>query len=411
MQASPARTDTVPMTGRRQSEPVKARVRVILGVSDPVGVPPVPEPPEPEPPVPPVPSVPEPPVPSVPVPPVPTGAAVVVGVVVAGTAVVVVVGLPAIVAQPVLVIVLLMRVTASVLASSRPSTTAVEPSEIDSCAMTVPTKFERWAMIVVPIDRTGDRVSEPSTSPPSCGSFEEFEANLAAVRGRITAAAERAGRDVAEIRLLPVTKTLDDQRIEWAARAGVRLVGENKAQEARSKDELFTRLDLQWAMIGHLQTNKIRHVVGAAVELHSLDRIELAEKLDRRLQTEGTSLDVFIQVNSSGEQSKFGLEPDAVVDFARAILGMDTLRVRGLMTLAVNSPDRALVGRCFDTMCTLRDRLQQELPEPEHYAELSMGMSGDYELAIEHGATTVRVGQALFGARATPDAHYWPPAT
>ncbi len=255
-----------------------------------------------------------------------------------------------------------------------------------------------------------DTPTTPPT-PPSCASYDELRANLAEVQARIARAAERVDRDPAEVRLLPVTKTLDDQRIEWVAQAGTELVGENKAQEARSKAGLFERTGLRWAMIGHLQTNKIRDVVGSAAELHSLDRLELAEKLERRLQAEGASLDVFIQVNSSGEQSKFGLEPDAVVDFARSILPLHSLRVRGLMTLAANTPDRAAVGRCFDTMTALRERLRQELPDPECYAELSMGMSGDYELAVEHGATTVRVGQAIFGARATPDSHYWPPST
>ena len=249
----------------------------------------------------------------------------------------------------------------------------------------------------------------PPSPHPSCASFDELQANLTDVQRRIAAAAQRVGRDAAEVRLIPVTKTLDDQRIEWAARAGVELVGENKAQEARDKRSLFERLDLRWAMIGHLQTNKVRYVVGSAVELHSLDRLELAEQLERRLQRDGRSLDVFIQVNSSGEPSKFGLEPDAVVDFARSILPMHALRVRGLMTLATNSPDRDIVARCFETMVALRERLRDEMPDPERYAELSMGMSGDYELAVEHGATSVRVGQAIFGARPTPDAQYWPP--
>lgn len=249
----------------------------------------------------------------------------------------------------------------------------------------------------------------PQPRYPACRSLEELQHNLDDVRGRIAAAAARADRDPAEIRLIPVTKTLDDRRIEWAATAGMSLVGENKAQEARGKHELFERLDIGWAMIGHLQTNKIRDVVGSAVELHSLDRLDLAEKLDRRLQSAGAGLDVFIQVNSSGEQSKYGLAPDSVLDFARSILPMHSLRVRGLMTLALNSPEPELVGRCFDTMTALREQLRQELPDPERYAELSMGMSGDFELAVEHGATTVRVGQAIFGARATPDAHYWPP--
>lgn len=245
---------------------------------------------------------------------------------------------------------------------------------------------------------------------PPCRSFEELRANVDDVRARISAAAERSGRDPATVRLLPVTKTVDDERIGWLHRTGVRLVGENKAQEARSKDELFAGLDgLRWAMIGHLQSNKVRHVVGSAVELHSLDRLDLAERVDRRLQAAATSLDVFIQVNSSGEDSKFGLPPEEVPAFARALAPMASLRVRGLMTLAVFSDDRDLVGRCFRTMVDLRERLRQDQPDPERYAELSMGMSGDFELAVEHGATTVRVGQAIFGARPTPSDRYWPP--
>lgn len=233
-------------------------------------------------------------------------------------------------------------------------------------------------------------------------------ANHAEVRERIAAAARRADRNPAEIRLLPVTKTMAAEPITWLAEDGVSLVGENKAQEARSKRALFDELGLGWAMIGHLQTNKVNQVAGSARELHSLDRIELAEKLDRRLQTLGEPLDVFIQVNSSGEASKYGLEPADVVDFARAIAPLDTLQVRGLMTLAVFSDDQDAVRACFATMVDLRERLRQDGGDPSRYEELSMGMSGDYELAIEYGATTVRVGQSIFGARELGPDHYWP---
>ena len=256
-------------------------------------------------------------------------------------------------------------------------------------------------------------VAAPEPRFPICASADDLRANLADVRHRMAEAAARVGREVDDVRLIPVTKTMGPEPITWAHQAGIRLVGENKVQEARTKVDLFDRLDgLGWAMIGHLQTNKINHLLAAGpAELHSLDRLGLAERLDRRLQTEGRSLDVFIQVNSSAEESKYGLEPDRVEDFARSLESLDTLRVRGLMTLAVFSEDQARVRACFETMGELRNRLQQNMAEPERYAELSMGMSGDYELAIEMGATSVRVGQAIFGARDLGADHYWPPTT
>lgn len=243
---------------------------------------------------------------------------------------------------------------------------------------------------------------------PTCTSRAELEANLTDVRERIAAAARRVDRDPEEVRLIPVTKTMGAEPITWLAETGVRLVGENKAQEAHRKADLFAELDLQWAMIGHLQSNKINRVVGAASELQSLDRLSLAERLDRRLQRDQRSLDVFIQVNSSGESSKYGLDPAEVPGFVEQIAGFDTLRIRGLMTLAVFSPDRDEVRRCFAVMADLAERLRQGPGDPERFSELSMGMSGDFELAVEYGATTVRVGQAIFGARELGPDHYWP---
>lgn len=245
---------------------------------------------------------------------------------------------------------------------------------------------------------------------PVVRSEAQLRSNLETVRRRIDDAARAAGRDPAEIRLLPVSKTVDDERIAWLAAAGVDLVGENKVQEARSKDERFSELGLGWAMIGHLQTNKVRHVVGSAVEVHSVDRARVAEALDRRLQAEGLGLDVFIQVNSSGEASKFGLAPEDVADFARTFDRYPSLRVRGLMTLAVFSDDEERVAACFRRMQTLQEQLRNDV-DADAFAELSMGMSGDYELAIAHGATTVRVGEAIFGPRHTGPDDYWPGVT
>ena len=227
-----------------------------------------------------------------------------------------------------------------------------------------------------------------------------MRANVDAVRDRIAAAARRVDREPGDVRLVAVSKTVLDERIEWLAGTDVDLVGENKVQEAVDKAERFDRLGLGWAMIGHLQRNKARPVVDSAAELHSLDDLRLAEALDRRLQDEGRGLDVYVQVNSSGEASKFGLAPDDVPAFVADLAPFASLRVRGLMTLAVFSDDEAEVRACFERMGSLQERLRHDV-DADAFAGLSMGMSGDYELAVEHGATTVRVGEGIFGPRGT----------
>jgi pyridoxal phosphate enzyme (YggS family) len=232
--------------------------------------------------------------------------------------------------------------------------------------------------------------------------------NLAEVRRRIDEACAAAGRDPSEVRLLPVTKTKPPAVIREAYDAGIRLFGENKVQEAVAKAEVFADVpDLRWAVIGHLQTNKAKLAAAVAAEFHALDSLRVAEALDRRLREADKTLDVFVQVNSSGEESKFGLAPDQVPGFARELERFSTLRVRGLMTLAIFSDDADLVGACFVRMRDLQARLQDTDRLPERWRELSMGMSGDYELAIGYGATTVRVGQAIFGDRLDPN-DYWP---
>ncbi|VFR49464.1 Hypothetical protein YggS, proline synthase co-transcribed bacterial homolog PROSC [plant metagenome] len=237
----------------------------------------------------------------------------------------------------------------------------------------------------------------------------DFQRNLAQVRARIEAACERAGRDPAQVRLLPVSKTVEEARIRLAYAAGCRELGENKPQEADRKWEAMGDLaDLRWVVIGHLQTNKAKLVARCASEFQALDSPRVAEALDRRLQALGRGLDVLVQVNTSGEASKFGLAPDAVAGFLKQLPAYSSLRVRGLMTLAVLSADAARVRPCFGRLRTLREHLRQTAPAGIVLDELSMGMSGDFELAIEEGATTVRVGQAIFGARALPDHHYWP---
>lgn len=236
------------------------------------------------------------------------------------------------------------------------------------------------------------------SQPAIVTSQADLHANVRAVQERIAAAARRVDRDPGEIRLVPVSKTVHDARIGWLAGTGLDLVGENKVQEALGKADALARAGLRWAMIGHLQTNKARLVVGSVAELHSLDDLRLAEALDRRLQAVGEGLDVFVQVNSSGEASKSGLFPDEVPAFVAGLAPFSSLRVRGLMTLAVFSEDRVAVAACFERMRAVQERLRQDV-DAGGFAELSMGMSGDFELAIEHGATTVRVGEGIFGPR------------
>ncbi|CUJ19864.1 hypothetical protein ACH58_11945 [Achromobacter xylosoxidans] len=227
---------------------------------------------------------------------------------------------------------------------------------------------------------------------------------LAAIRQRIAQACERAGRAPDSVTLLPVSKTFEVDAIREAMALGLARFGENKTQELRQKAAALAGQGLQWVLIGHLQTNKAKDAARDAAELQSLDRIDLAEALHRRLVLEGRTLDVLVQVKTSSEPSKYGMAPGEVSAFLRRIVAeFPTLRVRGLMTMAVNSPDPGEVRACFRSLRELRDQLRQEAIEGVSLDRLSMGMSGDFELAIEEGSTEVRIGTAIFGARSYPD--------
>lgn len=237
-----------------------------------------------------------------------------------------------------------------------------------------------------------------------------FKERLAAVRSRMTAACLRAGRDPDGVRLLPVSKTVTVERLRAAVAAGMSALGENKVQEAKTKAEALRDLPVSWSIVGHLQTNKAKEVARFADEFQALDSLRVAEALERRLEIEGRTLDVLVQINTSGEASKFGLAPEDVARFARQLPGFSRLRVGGLMTLAVFSAEEERVRRCFRLLRDIRERLRQDGPAGLAFDALSMGMSGDFEIAIEEGATIVRVGQAIFGSRPTSDAYYWPGA-
>lgn len=221
-------------------------------------------------------------------------------------------------------------------------------------------------------------------------------ANWADVRRRVDAACREAGRDPAEVSILPVSKTFDADVVRAAVALGLRRFGENKVQEIRDKSGPLADCGIAWVVIGHLQTNKAKDVARLASEVQSLDRLELAEALHRRLQLEGRSLDVLVQVKTSPEESKHGLPPAELPAFLDSLRQYDSLRVRGLMTMATHSDDPAEVRACFRRLRELRDAMQargHDLPR------LSMGMSGDFPLAIAEGATEVRIGSAIFGPR------------
>jgi pyridoxal phosphate enzyme (YggS family) len=229
---------------------------------------------------------------------------------------------------------------------------------------------------------------------------DTFATRLADLQSRIAVACRRAGRDPAEVALLPVSKTFGADRIREASALGLRRFGESRMQEVREKADALAGVPVEWVVIGHLQTNKAKDAARLAAEVQSLDRLDLADALDRRLQQEGRALDVLVQVKTSEEPGKYGLDPAGLPAFVRALArDYASLRVRGLMTLAVNSEDADAVRACFRTLRTCRDRLREEAIEGVDLSRLSMGMSGDFELAIEEGSTEVRIGSALFGAR------------
>lgn len=225
----------------------------------------------------------------------------------------------------------------------------------------------------------------------------DFEERLRGIRQRIVAACVAIGRDHEEVRLLPVSKSKPAVAVLAAHRLGITRFGENRVQEAQAKAKELAGEPVEWAIIGRLQTNKARQMVEFASEFQALDSLKLASELDKRLQAAGRRLDVLVQINSSGEPQKHGVPPDEALDFAARLRAFDALNVRGLMTMAVFSDDRGKVGECFTAMQQTQAKLRDV--DGGGWDELSMGMSGDFELAIEHGATCVRIGRAIFGER------------
>lgn len=223
---------------------------------------------------------------------------------------------------------------------------------------------------------------------------ESVAANLQTVRETIARSAERAGRDPGDLVLVAVTKTFPVERIREAMGVGLRVFGENRVQEALPKIDAIGTANVDWHLIGHLQTNKVKFIEGRFSMVQSLDAIGLAEALDRRLQS---PLDVLVEVNVAEEPQKTGALPAELPALARAVNSTAHLRLRGLMTVAPMAADPQAVRPVFRRMRALRDETSQQLGVA--LPVLSMGMTDDYAIAVEEGATMLRLGRALFGPR------------
>jgi PLP dependent protein len=241
---------------------------------------------------------------------------------------------------------------------------------------------------------------------------QQIAGNIAAVRERIAAAARRAGRSPEEITLIAVTKTHPARRIAAALAAGIEDCGENRVQEAEEKIPLLVEAGPRWHLIGHLQRNKARRAAALFDMIHSLDSLRLAEALNRHVEEQSLlgqrRLPVLLQVNVSGEASKEGFDLVggvnnqsallSLIATARQIVALPHLKVEGLMTVAPYADDPEQARPVFRMLRALQTELSRQIPEAS-WQHLSMGMTGDFEVAIEEGATLVRVGRAIFGER------------
>ena len=232
--------------------------------------------------------------------------------------------------------------------------------------------------------------------------------NIAQIKKRITDAALAAGRNPEEVKLLLATKTVSAENIKIALESGERLIGENRAQELKSKYTDLLDVPHQKHFIGYLQTNKIKDLLCYDVTcIQSVDRLDLAEKLQARLEFEKKEMDVFIQVNTSNEESKFGIAPEKAIELTKQVANLPNIHIKGLMTIGLFSAEEAKVRVCFKLLKDIQQQIVAlNLPGVE-MKELSMGMSYDLEFAIEEGSTMVRVGTAIFGQRIYADSYYW----
>ena len=222
--------------------------------------------------------------------------------------------------------------------------------------------------------------------------------NYKRVKERVAEAAVKAGRDPSEITIVAVTKTHPAETVEEALAAGVTDVGENRVQEFLSKEPGVTTR-CRWHLIGHLQTNKVNKVVGKFSMIHSVDSLKLAEKLSGAGVRDGITTDILLEVNTSGEESKFGLETDSALELCSEIAKLPALNLRGLMTVGPWVEEAAVLRKAFVSLRRLGEKIEEEGINGISMEHLSMGMTDDFEIAIAEGSTIVRLGRVIFGAR------------
>ncbi|MHC1481150.1 YggS family pyridoxal phosphate-dependent enzyme [Frateuria aurantia] len=234
--------------------------------------------------------------------------------------------------------------------------------------------------------------------------LENLESRLrqrwSGLRQALDQACLAAGRAPEDVSILPVSKTFSPGHIAAGQALGWSRFGENRVQEIRDKQLALEPLAPSWVLIGHLQSNKARQAAMLVSELQSLDRLDLARRMDGYLQQAGRSIDVLLQVHTAAEPQKHGISADGLGVLLAGMRSLSCLRLQGLMTVATQTDDSAEVRRCFAALREARDRAQQQLGQS--LPRLSMGMSSDYALAIAEGSTEVRIGSALFGHRAQP---------
>ena len=225
--------------------------------------------------------------------------------------------------------------------------------------------------------------------------MSNIAANTKDIIHRMKLAAERAGRKEESVKLVAVTKTIDVSRIKEAIESGITIIGENRVQEARDKYKEIGK-EVQWHLIGHLQTNKVKYIFDIFSLIHSVDSLSLAEEIQRRGENKGLKTDILIEVNLSGEKTKFGILSEKAIGLIKDISRCKNINIKGLMTIPPFSESPEDSRKYFKMLRILKDDVQKEGIEMK---ELSMGMSGDFEVAIEEGATMVRIGTAIFGER------------
>jgi pyridoxal phosphate enzyme (YggS family) len=222
--------------------------------------------------------------------------------------------------------------------------------------------------------------------------------NLETVMERIERAAQRSGRNAKDIKLIAVTKTVEPERILRIIDEGILDLGENRVQELTKKYDKINR-ECNWHLIGHLQTNKVKYILDKVKLIHSVDRIELAQEINKRAQRHGITIDVLVQVNVSGEESKFGVSLEGAQELVEKINHLSHLKTRGFMTIAPFAEDPEKIRYVFSKLRDFSIDIRKEKLDNSSMDVLSMGMSNDFEVAIEEGSNIVRIGTALFGER------------